>query len=320
MHCCGGKDECQTVCRKNPKFTAQFREIAGFDLDNVPRATPVKQFDMHGVAPLILHGKKRVVPVKAPMLVLKLRDLVNFETGELVFRSHAALADGFKIDRSARLIVTGIEQDKWVEPWWSLGRARRGPLISEMKELGISLITPPNFSLFCDQPRPSDFSAMKRIAMVQAEFLGAGIPCALHPHIVTQKDSERWQVFVASRPEIRTIAYEFTTGAGYEFLKSRHVEHLKKLSENAGRPLDLVLRGDKSVISQLNQYFQNIIYIDTNAFMKGVRSRKMAVRVDNRRISWQSVRTPEDMSLDDLLQHNVNEVILSTRMLLAEAA
>lgn len=320
MHCCGGKAECQTVCRNNQNFKAQFREIGGFDFENVPRVTPVFQLPLHGVAPMILHGKKRQKRVRADIIALKMRDIVDMNNGCLRYSNREALADELKFNSTAKIIVTGIEQDKWVEPWWSLGRARRRPLLKELFNLRFDIFTPPNFSLFCDEPRPSDFSAMKRIAMVQAEFLAAGIPCALHPHIVTEADSNRWIEFIASRPEIQTIAYEFTTGAGHTLVRQRHIDHLIAIAKETRRPLDLIIRGDQRIISNLSPFYRNLVYIDTNAFMKSLRSREIAIRADNQRLNWQSVKTPHDISLDELLQHNVDEVRLSTNMLLSDVA
>ncbi len=318
MHCCGGKAGCQTVCRQNPDFVAQTREIAGFDLDNVPRAKPVSQLSLSGTAPLLVHGKVRETPVASDIVAVKLREIVHMNSGRLRYSDREELAAALKFIPDANVVVTGIEQDKWVEPWWSLGREKRGALLREFTKLNIVLVTPPNFSLFCDQPRPSDFSAMKRIALVQAEFLDAGIPCALHPHIITETDSSRWTDFVAARPEIQTIAYEFTTGAGRRSLRSQHIDHLIRLARTAGRPLDLVVRGDQKVLSDLAPHYRDVLYVDTNAFMKTMH-REFAIRTSNWDLRWKSVTTPDDISVDSLLQHNVVEVSARSRLLVAGA-
>lgn len=318
MHCCGGKAGCQTVCRQNPEFKAQSREIAGFDLANVPRVKPVSQLPLSGTAPLLVHGNVRQAPVVSDIVAVKLREVVHMNSGRLRYSDREELAKALKFAPDAHVVVTGIEQDKWVEPWWSLGRENRRALLRQFSILNVALVTPPNFSLFCDQPRPSDFSAMKRIALVQAEFLEAGIPCALHPHIITETDSSRWTDFVAARPEIQTIAYEFTTGAGRRSLRSRHIDHLIRLANAAGRPLDLVVRGDQKILAELAPYFQNVLYVDTNAFMKTMH-REYAVRTSNRDLRWKSVTTPDDISVDALLQHNVLEVSDRSRLLIAGA-
>ena len=319
IHCCGGKPECQTVCRRNLEFKAQLREIGGFELDSVPRTTPLKIQAHHSIAPLILHGKKRSKRARTDLVALKLRDVVNLKTGELRYSTRDALAEALKFDTSTRLIVTGIEQDKWVEPWWSLGREVRVKTLQDLASLKPALATPPNFSLFCDQPRTNDFSAMKRIAMVQAEFQAAGIPCALHPHIRNERDSDHWVNFVVARPEITAISYEFTTGAGRALAVDLHVEHLTRLAKNAGRPLQLVLRGDQRLLGRLVEHYPSVVYVDTNAFMKTIH-RKKAVRLGNSDLKWDISHTPEGTSLDDLLQHNIDEVTARARQVLVHAA
>lgn len=318
MHCCGGKEGCQTVCRHNPEFVAQTREIAGFDFANVPRTTPVSQLPLIGTAPLLAHGKVRESNVESEIVAVKLREVVHMKSGRIRYSCREELAEALKFDPDANIIVTGIEQDKWVEPWWSLGREKRHPLLHKFSKLNVALVTPPNFSLFCDQPRPSDFSAMKRIALVQAEFLEAGIPCALHPHIITATDSERWIDFVSERPEIQTIAYEFTTGAGRRSVRRRHIDHLIRLAQSTARPLDLVVRGDQKILSELAAHYRNVVYIDTNAFMKTMH-REFAIRASNRNLRWKSVTTPDDISVESLLQHNVSEVAARSRLLVADA-
>ena len=318
-NCCGGESGCQTVCRNNPDYQRQVKEIGGFDLENTPHTKVVSHSPMHGIVPLIIHGKKRSLPLTAPIVAVKLRDVVNLKTGRLKHNNRSELADALKIQSDAKLIVTGIEQDHHVEPWWSIGRAKRIPLLSELVQLGIDLMTPPNFSLFCDVPRPNDFSAMKRIALVHAEFLTAGIPCALHAHIQNEKDSDRWTAYVADRPEVTSIAYEFGTGAGRDVVRRMHLDHLVRLAEVANRPLDLVVRGDQRILPVLTKAYRNVIYIDTNAFMKTM-YRQTAVRVGNKGLKWVKTTTPPEASLDELMQHNVDEVTLTSQQLLKRVA
>lgn len=318
MHCCGGKLNCDTVCRCNPEFPAQIKEILGFDLTNVPRTIPLADRPISGMTPLLIHGKGRKRPFVSENIAVKLRSVVDMRRGTIKYRSREELAAAFQFDPSAKVVLTGIDQDKWVEPWWSMGRDKRCQLLDELTDFGIDLVAPPNFSLFCDQPRPNDFSAMKRIALVQAEFLAAGIPCALHPHVTTDNDSKRWSEFVSSRPEIRTISYEFTTGAGRPVVRKRHINHLANLALAAKRPLDLILHGDQKVVAELAKFYRNIIYINTNIFMKSIHRCK-AVRTTNKDLGWRSVITPDEISVESLLQHNHHEEFERYRLLLSRA-
>lgn len=319
MHCCGGDKSCQMVCRNNPSFSAQVREIGGFDLENTPRVRPVGRPKLHGTAPMILHGNMRQKPLLSSMVTLKLRHIVDMETGLLRHKDRTNLANAFKFDPSAHIIITGIEQDKWVEPWWSLGRPRRSETLAQLSDFGIAAVTPPNFSLFCDVPRPNDFSAYKRIALIQAEFISAGIPCALHPHIITNTDSLKWIEYVKRRPEIDLISYEFTTGAGRTRVRDHHISHLINLAHQADRPLDLIVRGDQRVIHELAPYFRHIVYIDTSAFMKAIH-RRVATRSGNRSLKWEKVNTPAGAPIDHIMQTNFDEVALFAQQLLSKAA
>jgi len=310
--CCGGEPGCQTPCRKNPAYPAQVREIDGFDLATIPRTPPVFSNGFHGLAPMIMHGYGRDKPVQTPIVAIKLRTLIDFNRGVLKFETREQLAAKLKFEPSARLVVTGVEQDCFIEPWWSLGRARRAPLLKEMARFGLDLATPPNFSLFSDQPRTSDFNAMKRIGWVQYEFLDAGIPCALHAHIRNENDANAWANYVADRPEMTIISYEFATGAGQKHAMPMHVDHLIRLTEVAGRPLDLVLKGGLRAMPELSQAFRNTLYVDTDAFMKATCRRKLVEKEDGGLDSI-AVRTPRDLSLVDLFQHNVDQVARVTR-------
>jgi hypothetical protein len=81
-------------------------------------------------------------------------------------------------------------------------------------DLGIVLVTAPNYSLILNVPRQDNLHNMKRIALVWAEFMAGGVACALHVNGRTPYDYMRWRDFVAERPEVRHIAFEFGTGAG----------------------------------------------------------------------------------------------------------
>jgi hypothetical protein len=92
--------------------------------------------------------------------------------------------------------------------------AQRRDAIRALRSLGVTLVTTPNFSLFIDQPRWDDLHSQKRIMIVHEEFLSEGLPAALHVNARTERDWERWTEYIAARPELTHIAFEFATGAG----------------------------------------------------------------------------------------------------------
>jgi hypothetical protein len=68
------------------------------------------------------------------------------------YADRAALAEGFGIASTTSVILTGTALDPPLERWWSLG-SERLDAIRALRDLGIALVTTPNFSLFTDQPR-----------------------------------------------------------------------------------------------------------------------------------------------------------------------
>lgn len=310
--CCGKPDQCTNVCVKNPgQYVDQKREILGYDLSNIPRVSGNYRPLTHDVVPLIYHRTGRERAVTGPAFALRLYDVVDFVRGEVRFRTRALLCDAFKIDPSARIVLSGVDHDERIEPWWTL-QDRRPHVIQQLRALGIELVTSPNFSLLLDKPRTDDLHAIKRIAIAWNEFEQNGIACALHVNSRTMKDFERWKEFVRERPEIGIISYEFVTGGGRKARRQFHIEGLLNIARCATRPLDIVVRGDPDVIAQLLQGFRHVIYIDTMGYMKTIK-RQRALRSNNSKLKWTTAKTAVPSELDDMLQHNLSEHSLLLR-------
>src|SRR5262249_53484202 len=152
------------------------------------------------IVPLVYHGSSRVNQLTGATFALRLSDVVNFRKKTLKYSDRASLCAAYRIPENAQIILSGVNQDHRIEPWWTLGNLRIG-IIEEMRRIGIAMVTTPNFSLVLDQPRTDDMHAMKRILITFAEFAEGGIPCALHAHGRTERDFERWGVELADRTE-----------------------------------------------------------------------------------------------------------------------
>ena len=306
--CCGRPSNCTRVCRNRPAaYVEQLREIDGFELHNIERA-PVRPVQLVSkIFPLVYHGGSRAKVLAHDAFALRLPDLINFKLGTLRFASRAELCAAYRIKLEAQIILTGVNLDHKIEPWWSLSE-RRIPLIRGLANIGIALVTSPNFSVVLDQPRTDDMHAIKRIGIVFAEFLNNGLPCALHPNGRTDRDFERWAEFIAVRPEVSVLAYEFITGPGRKSRTPFHLSRLADLARAAGRELDIVVRGHPGVIPNLRQHYRNVIYIETTAFMKSVKRQK-AVRYGNRDLQFAPHSTESAAQVDALFTHNLSERI-----------
>ncbi|MDO8422650.1 MAG: DUF4417 domain-containing protein [Parvibaculum sp.] len=304
--CCNRPETCSRVCRNNPqKFVAQRREIGGFDLNETPRAPQRPSNLRSDVVELIYHRSRRQTPLREPTVALRLADIVDYSCGRAKFSSRLEMCENFRIDPSCNIILTGVDHDHRIEPWWSLSNARI-PIIRTLSRLGIALVSTPNFSLLVDSPRTDDIYSMKRIAINFAEFQQEGISCALHPNGRAVRDFERWAEFIAMRPEVSTLSYEFITGSGLSARRQIHLDGLINIARTAGRHLDIVVRGDPKVIPILMPHYREIIYIDTTAYMKA-QKRFLAERTANDGLAWNHLYTEPGAAIDHILQKNIEE-------------
>ena len=169
------------------------------------------------------------------------------------------------------------------------------------------LATTPNYSLFIDRPRWDDLHAMKRIAIVHEEFLRLGLPAALHVNGRTEDDFRRWTGFVATRPEITHLAYEFTTGTARTGRQQLHADWLAELAASVGRPLHLIMRGGVGVVSTLAQAFNSITLLDTTTFIKTMMRQKAYSRTDTT-LAWIQYPTKRGAPIDALFDSNCQTV------------
>lgn len=304
-HCCNNPKGCSKVCRLKPHdFVQRLREIGGFDLTNTPRGPVIEAPDLPRVAPLIYHGQRRERLYADPAVVLSLHRLLHRATGEPKYGSEVELRTAFGLAPETKIVLTGTDQDPPLERWWAYGSERRAEAIAALRALGVRLVTTPNYSLFVDTPRWDDLHSMKRIALVNAEFLSGGLASALHVNARTDTDMDRWAAFVAAREEITCIAYEFTTGAGRTERREVHARWLARLADQTPRPLKLIVRGGMEILPMLTAAYESVTVIETSAFMKAMK-RQRAVLSGNANLSWEFVPTAADAPLDDLFEHNI---------------
>lgn len=309
--CCRDPKKCNKVCRLKPAdFANRAREIDGWSLETITSQDPLPAPDLPEFVPLIDHGSSRELPFSGSHTVcLPFSKVVERNDGTARFASRDDLATHFAVSRNANIFLTGTDRDKPLERWWSMGVARRREAIRQLREVGVSLVTTQNYSLFTDVPRWDNLFNIKRIALVFEEFLAEGMPAGLHVNARTERDWERWIEFVRNHRQVTHIAYEFGTGAGHGERLEWHTNHLQLLAKEAGRPLHLVVRGGTSVLLRLKASFDGFTFIDTNAFTKTTRARQKAQMVADE-LHWKSTTTGEDEPLDDLLLDNWNVIAL----------
>ncbi|MGH6985548.1 MAG: hypothetical protein ACRED9_01750 [Caulobacteraceae bacterium] len=315
-NCCGHSASCSRVCRQKPReFTQRVREIGGFDLSSTPRAPILAAPSLPQVVPLLFHGNRRERLYGGAAVALSLHRLLHRQTGVPKFATAAALRAEYRLSAETIIILTGTDQDPPLERWWKYG-TERASTIAALLSLDVSLVTTPNYSLFANAPRWDDLHSMKRIALINSEFLGCGLPAALHVNARAERDAERWVEFVADRSEITHLAYEFTTGSGRMHRSALHAKWLTEIARAAGRPLTLIVRGGFDILPILTEAFASVVIIESSAFMKTMK-RQQAVITGNVGLKWEHKPTSADAVLDDLFEHNVRLCSESLRRLAA---
>ena len=305
--CCGAPNKCDAVCPNKPReFAQRAREILGFELDNIPRAPQLSGPILPPAVPILYHGRRRNAPFAPPAVCLPLYGVIGRYGGKVRYKDETAVAAAFHFESGTPLILTGVAVDPPLERWWGLGRPSRLQEIGRLRELGVKLVTTPNFSLFTDRPRTDDMHSIKRIGITHEEFLREGLIAALHVNARTERDWERWAEYIWSREEVTHVSFEFGTGSGRAGRINWQTTQLTKLAHDVGRTLHLIVRGvgaGSNILLRLLEAFHETTFLETTSFMKTVK-RQRAVAASPCRIRWKRSRTAPRAPLDELLQHN----------------
>lgn len=303
---CAQDAMCDVVCRCRPDhFVARVGEVGGFALDNIPRVSCLETPSIPSAVPVIDHKYSRDSCFTAPIVALPLYRVIDMAKGRLHVSSRSELSDRFKVAKDARVILSGVDRDHYVEAWWKFSNRRE--LLAGLKNLGIELITSPNFSLLSDVPRTDNFHAMKRIARVWSEIVAAGIPAALHTNARSDHDYDRWAKFIRDRSEVTAVSFEFATGCGRPDRIDWHVKKLCELASKVSRPLRLIIRGGSHRLDVLRASYDSVTLLETESFSKTLRRRRARITPEGR-LKWEGQATLKGAPLDDLFAHNVETV------------
>lgn len=301
QYCCNDPQNCRSVCPNAPTFADRVREVGGFALET-PIASPLPSPVQSGYVPMIFHNSARAGDLVTRAAAMPLYRFFD-QFGDCRYQSRRDVSDGFKVDGNAELILSGVAQDKEVEKWWKLQTAGRVKAIGNLRRLGITMVTTPNFSLIVNRPRWDDLHSMARIAEVYHELVSEGQPAALHVNGRTQRDFERWAEYVSAHAEVTHLAYEFTTGTGHAIRMQQHTEWLSFVARSAGRRLGLILRGGAKVAGALARHY-DVTFLDTSAFEKA-HHRFVASIDDDHHRKWTKRSTVVGDPIDNLLAENV---------------
>jgi hypothetical protein len=301
---CKDPRKCDRPCIRNPRvYVGRMLEVNGFDLETIPRTQVVDVQRLPSTIPILFQKNRRSDRLTSPAVAIRFKDLFSEKTGRPKFESREQLAAKFLFDPDAQLVVIGVSEDKPIETYW--GTARNNGFPGVLSRLRPTLITTPNFSMFNNTVRWPDLHNMKRIAISWWEMAEAGLPASLHVHGRTDRDYERWTEFIVKRDEVRSVTFEFGTGAGIPVRSEWHIQQLIKLGRATGGRLQLLIKGGWRFARRLNAHFAQVVFLDSDSFMKAVARKMMDERLG--KVVWDSAITLEKQGIDTILQHNADK-------------
>jgi hypothetical protein len=237
-------------------------------------------------------------------VALSLHRLYDKKDGRIRYNTPVELRAAFSLARDTKIVLIGSGRDQPIENWWGLSSNRLSAL-EQLQQLDIEMITSPNYSLFTDVPRHDNMRNIKRIVVTWNEILRAGIPAALHANARTVRDYNRLLELAADRRELTDFAFEFKTGGAWPKRLSFHAWHLARIGRATLRPLRFVMVGGVSVLPQLARAFNEIVYVDSHAFMKSTYRHRLFAQNDGS-IGDAPEPTAKATSLTPLLLENID--------------
>jgi hypothetical protein len=299
---CCHKADCQLVCFNSPiNYAKRLQEIGGFDLANIQGCDPVRFERIRGYAPLFHHAYSRKEAFVGEVAAVSLYELLTRD-GSPKYFSRDDVVRNFRISPDAKLIVSGVHEDRFLERVWA--SPHRTSIALMLKSIGVAIFTPPNFSVYNNVPRPETLYNIKRIGLISREFLAAGVPTALHVNACTDTDYDRYYAFLLARPEFEAISFDFITGPGYPSRMWWHIRKLIEIKNKLPRQMQLVLRGGTQALNALSGAYSHIVVIDSDPLHRALHRQRMIFGNDGR---MRIVKNPlaEGVPVDQLVVQNV---------------
>jgi hypothetical protein len=294
--CCDDADKCDYACPKDiENYVKLVQSVKGYDFNSIPQSTILEYPKLPSYVPLIYSSGSRVELFDYEVVAVPLPRLYDYDKNKFKFSSKKELCDYFGFSQKCKIVISGVEKDVPLEKYWFIRQTKE--FVKQLLNLQPILVTSPNFSTFSNAPRMNDLFNLKRILICWSELVEQGIPTSLHTNGRTPKDWERLTEFIITRSEIKSISFEFATI--FPERKSWYVSRLIELSQNVNRDLQLVVRGGSKYLQFLKTAFNEVVFIDTDAFIKSVKRKQ--IQSNGKPLD---VSSPHNIYIDDLLKEN----------------
>ena len=301
---CCGDGSCDNVCPYKPNdFRGRLSEIGGFGARDIPLLSQTS-LNLPLYVPMIHHSYRRSGELNSPFVALDPYQIFRMRDGH--YRSLAddgdALRRSFKVKPTSQIILRGTSEDRFLEQYWSYRKIDQ--VARRVASLGVSLFIGPNYSQFLDVPRPDGIFNRKRQLVCLSELSEAGIPVAPHLSTLMPPDWKFWTGFLKSQHRLHHVAINFQTGNKNWVEGCKIIDRFKRLEDELGRQLSLILVGGTQFLKYVVGRVENFTLIDSEPFTKAHRRKQFQTVGGKRR--WKTYWTLERQPIDHFLQHNVD--------------
>jgi hypothetical protein len=271
---CGGPGKCDWVCPAKPDFIDRVREVSGLTTRSAALMPSSELLALGSYVPIIRHASSRTAPVSAATVALPLEEVVKWrgQSYGVAAGSAVELRAQFGVRDDVSVVLVSVARDRVLERYWACRRKWFIP--RQLKELGFTAVTVPNFSAFLDAPRPHTLWNRRRMEIVAAEFAELGLVVIPHLNSLQMDDWLYWQAFLAEQKHLTHVATEFQTGLRVRDRGEPAVVDLARLQDRLGRQLHPVIVGGAAYAADLGRYFADLTFVDSQPFMKAMHRRR----------------------------------------------
>ena len=288
----------------NPLFWRLWDDVGGLANWNFPSFQNTGRLKLPKYVPLVRNGCRRISLMDEGFAAISLFKVIGQNKGGIYGSRYAdgkSLRRAFKLQPNSKILLVGVSDDPPLELFWKKHKVSN--VFEELKLLGISGVTMPNFSAFEDAPKFQVFRNMKRMLLAAERFSEWGILIVPHLTAIDPSQWRFWKEFLQLHPEIKMVCKEFQTGFKLRSKGMEAMENLSHIQDVIGRDLHPILVGGGSLYLEAQKRFNSFSVIDSRPHMLSM-GRILLQAISEKRYREVSVKTPKGQAIDDLYREN----------------
>lgn len=272
-------------------WLAEVRHV-GFD-DVIPYSIP--KLNLPHYIPTIKHGSKKLLDgTSLNFVAVNINDLISPKE----LRITEDLSSRYGTSKETKFVLFGYGEDNLLERVWD----QRQKIIRHIARLGFSLVIPPNYSIWLDQPHAERLINLKRSLIFMEELQSEGTPSIPNIYWSGRRDLERWAKWINTNA-VETIAINLQTHrAEKEWVQV--INELSYFSELIGLNVRTLITGPsvENRISDIKSIFPNVTIING----KCSRSAASGIELNISPVTMQIVEVPGRMQRrNEVFRNNV---------------